>query len=242
MKYLIPVALTLALSGCFAEVLTTTAITGQLQAEQAGAMKRQVQGAAENTGQINLKRAIDTYYAENAKYPAALSDLVPNYLPAIPTHADGRPYGYDPATGRISDHAVNGDQATMQAIRQAINAYGTQVGYYPPTLDTLYPNYLPVLPRTASGEQFTYNNQNGAVGVPGQGGVAPQPAQGGGTSGVGGGGLMGETMTGIGMQQQLNNANQSGANSFGTRGRSGVRDISGQHNQQQENALDALGL
>ena len=59
------------------------------------------------------------------------------------------------------------DQQTLYAIQQAIVQYGRATGYYPPTLDDLYPHYLPRLPRTATGEHFFYNNQNGYVAHPG---------------------------------------------------------------------------
>lgn len=231
---------TLVLTGCFAEVLTTTAITSELQAQQVGAMQRQLQGAADRTGKVNLQRAVDTHFAEKGAYPATLEDLVPGYLPSVPTHPDGSAYGYDPATGRVTDRVGGGGpHLSLQAIHQAINAYGTNTGYYPPTLDALYPDYLPAKPRTPSGREYFYNNQTGEVVAPGQ---MRNGTAGRGGGGVGGGGPMGEMMTGVGVQRQLNSMGQSGANSAGTRSRSGVQDITNQHNQQQQDALDALGF
>lgn len=237
---------TLLLSGCLAEVATTTAISGELQAQQLGAMQRQIKGAAESTGKINLQRAIDTYKAEKGANPPTLDALAPGWVPAVPTHADGTPYGYDPVTANVFEspedagRAIN--QRTMQQIQQAINSYGTAVGYYPPTLDALAPTYLPVPPRTATGEPFQYNNQNGAVSAPGSGGAAaPVAARGGGVA-VGGAGPMGEAMTGIGMSQQLDNMSNAGASSAGNRVRGAAHDITPNTDDRTNAAMDNLGL
>jgi hypothetical protein len=226
------------LSGCFAEVLTTTAITGELQKQQLGAMERQLKGAAKQTGKVNLQRAVDTYYAEKGQYPETLEELAPGYVPSVPTLPDGRAYAYDPETGRVTepgaDNADSGANVSMAAIRQAINAYGMQTGYYPPTLDALYPDYLPERPRTPAGESYLYNNQNGTVSLPN--------TSGGGSGGAAGVGATGELMTGVGIQNQLNSMGQSGVNSAGTRSRGGVQETTDAHSQRQEDALQALGF
>jgi type II secretory pathway pseudopilin PulG len=240
------VLVSLALTGCGVELLTTTAIQGELQAQQLQAMRGQVQGAADSTGRINLERAIRTYQADAGVWPPSLEVLVPNFIPALPVKSDGTPYGYDPATGQLSDAPAGGpapqDLQTMAAIRNAINQYGTETGYYPANLDQLYPNYLVSPPRTASGEPFLYDNQTGAV-------THPHPAQPAGvqrpqapTAGMGGAGPMGEVMTGMGVQQQLNSMGQSGANAAGGYARQSVGGITSGHNQQQNQAMDDLGL
>lgn len=232
-----------ALAGCGAELLTTTAITGELQARQAGAVKGHLDRAANTSARTGIEQAVRAYTAEKGAPPPSLEALVPAYLPALPTHADGSPYFYNPATGRVLDHPgpQPEDRQTVERIHAAIYQYGTAVGYYPPTLDHLAPTYLPAPPRTAAGEQFVYNNQNGDVRHPREG-MAPPPTAQPNRAPVGGGGPMGEVMTGIGMQNQLGNMSQGGANAAGGRARQGARDIGGDHNARQEAAMDRLGL
>jgi hypothetical protein len=199
-------------------------------------------------GSINVDQAIQAYRADKGVNPPSLEALVPTYLAEVPKKADGSAYGYDPTTGKLLDSPVAGtsmvnDTQRMQQIQQAIIQYGTATGYYPPTLDDLYPNYLPQLPRTASGQQFVYNNQNGYLAMPAAQAVAAAPAAPqrpiGGGAGVG---PMGEVMTGIGMQQQLNSMGSSGANAAQSRSRGDVNQISSGHTNQQNQVMDNLGL
>ena len=240
-------------AGCGAELLTTTATQATLEAQQAQAMQGQVSRVSEQMGRTNLERAIQTYKAEKGSFPATLDELVPNWLPAMPKHADGRPYGYDAATGAVLDGpaapaAAAGtvtaeDQQTMQAIREAIPKYGTAVGYYPGTLDVLYPKYLSKLPRTSAGEQFLYNNQNGTVTHPSQAAsAAPATAAARPMAGAGGTGPMGEVMTGVGAQQQLGNSGAGAASAAqGYMNRSLQQSVGGQ-NAQQNQVMDQLGM
>jgi hypothetical protein len=231
----------LALAGCGAELLTTTAVTGGLQARQAGAALGHLERAKEASAQTALSQALQTYTAEKGAPPPSLEALVPEYLPSLPVQPDGAPWVYNPATGRVYEHAgpQPEDRQTIERIQAAIYQYGTATGYYPPTLDHLAPAYLPAPPRTAAGEQFLYNNQDGDVRHPRQGMAAPnRPAR----APVGGGGPLGETMTGIGIQQDLGNMNQSGANAAGNRARSGARAVGGDHNARQNQVMDGLGL
>jgi hypothetical protein len=238
------------ISGCGVELMATTATQATLQAKQAQAMQGQVGRVSEQMGRTNLERAIQTYKAEKGSFPATLDELVPNYVPAMPRRADGTPYGYDAVTGAVLDGpaasagAVTAqDMQTMQAIRDAINRYGTAVGYYPGTLDALYPAYLGKPPRTSAGEPFLYNNQNGAVTHPRQASAAapagPAAVSG---AGVGGSGPKGEVMTGVGMQQQLGNGSNAGASAAqGHMNRSLQQSVGGQ-NDRQNAAMDQLGL
>lgn len=248
--------LALALTGCGVEVLTATAVQGELQAQQMTAMKRQIQTAAGNSGRINLERAISTYQAEKGAYPPSLDALAPNFIPAVPLKPDGTAYGYDPATGKLLETpapvAASGgptpqDQQMIQQIQVAINNYGQATGFYPASLDDLYPNYLSSPPRTASGEAFIYDNQNGFVGHPHQAkaaagapaAAAPPRANvpmGGGT------GPMGEVMTGVGMQQQMNSMSQSGSSAAGGYAREKAGGTAGTHDAANSKAMDDLGL
>lgn len=236
----------LLITGCGVELLTTTAITSNLQKEQIGAAKRQLDHATNSSTRTNAQQAIRLYHAEKGQYPPSLDALVPGFLSEVPRKADGTPYGYDPGTGSLLDHAARGgipqaDVQTMNAIRNAINSYGTATGYYPGTLDALVPGYLAAPPRTMDGRPFHYNNQNGELRHPGTvSGRGAAPATGRGA--VGGAGPLGETMTGIGIQQQLQNNSQGGANAAGNRGRSQSRDIAGDHSDRQLRAIENLGL
>jgi hypothetical protein len=141
----------------------------------------------------------------------------------------------------------------LRQIQNAINQYGMAVGYYPPTLSALVPTYLQSVPKTDGGEDFYYNCSDGTLkhpaarnglmttaGAPARP-AAPAANRPAGTA-VGGAGPMGEVMTGVGMQNQLNSMSNAGASSAGTRMRESVGGTAGTHNQQQEQAMDNLGL
>jgi hypothetical protein len=247
-RFLLPALL---LPGCMAEVLTTAAIQADLQAKQAGAAQQTLSNVKSDTGQMNLQRAVDLYQAEKGSLPTSLDMLVPNFIDAIPPRGDGGAFGYNPLTGKVLETDAGptaADYLMMEQIKTAINAYGTATGLYPPTLDTLNQSgYLPVPPRTESGQPFNYNNQNGAVSHPLDGpvaaAVAAQTARpGGGAIGVGGGGPLGEVTTGIAMQEELNRSSNAGSAAAGTRGRTSSRSAAAEQGQRQEKALDELGF
>lgn len=93
------------------------------------------------------------------------------------------------------------DAANQERIYQAVQSYGRQMGYYPPSLEALVPTYLESVPVTSMGEAFTYSAQTGVVGAPSS---APQEKKARGSAPVGGAGPMGEVMTGISIQEELN--------------------------------------
>ncbi len=159
-------------SGCLVEMLMTTAVTADMAAQNAGEVKGTFNDAQVDIDMVRLQEAVDLYAAEKEAYPAELSALVPTYIEAVPLRPDNKPYGYNPIEGEVyktSDGPAPADYFTMQNIEAAINTFGTNTGYYPPTLDALYPTYLPTLPRTASGKPFNYDNQNGQVTHPDEG-------------------------------------------------------------------------
>ncbi|MBX3180981.1 MAG: hypothetical protein KF886_26855 [Candidatus Hydrogenedentes bacterium] len=235
------------LSGCLVDVLTSTAIQGELQAQQASAAKNTLDRVETDTAQTNLQRAVDLFHAEKGVYPPSLDVLAPAYINPIPTRADGAPFGYDPMAGKVLRESTGidpADYATMEHIRNAIIAYGTRTGFYPDTLDTLaQAGLLPAPPRTAAGEPFLYNNQTGLVQHPRAtgGGMAAAPRAGGGVP-AGGGGLMGEAMTGIAIQEELNRSSNAGSAAAGTRGRTGARGAAATQDERQQRALDELGF
>ncbi len=250
MKYGVFAMMAALLAGCGVEMLTATATQSVVQAQQAQAVRGQVRNASEQMGRVNLEKAIQTYRAEKGVNPPTLDVLAPDYIPAVPVHADGTPYGYNAATGALLDgpaapDTTAKDAQTLKAIQDAIQRYGTAVGYYPPTLDALYPVYLAQLPRTAAGEAFLYNNQNGEVRHPrGTAAPAAAPAQAAGAAVPmgGGAGPMGEVMTGVGMQQQLNGMSSAGSSAAQGYMNRQTGSITGGHNDQQNQVMDNLGL
>lgn len=160
------------LSGCLVEMLMTSAVTADMAAQNAGEMTGAMSSAQVDTDMVRLQEAVDTYAAEKGEYPTDLSALVPSHLESIPVRPDGKPYGYNPIEGEVyktNDGPAPADFIMMEKIDAAIVRFGTATGYYPPTLDALYPTYLPVPPRTASGKPFGYNNKNGEVTHPDEG-------------------------------------------------------------------------
>ena len=106
MKALLLIALTLPLSGCLMELLTVTAIQGELAAQDAQSATRALSYAKESVATTELQQAISAYTAENGYYPPTLEALVPDYLYSVPTTPGGRPYAYDPSTGHLTDPAA----------------------------------------------------------------------------------------------------------------------------------------
>ena len=241
-------------------MLASTAIQGELQAEQLGTLTKQLDAAKGLKSDTEVNQAVQAYAAEHGSYPASLEVLVPDYFTSVPTQPDGTPYAYDPATGRVGDGSAGAMPATPAAtsgsnseriaqIRGAINKYGTAVGYYPPSLQALVPQYLPSVPKAVNGQDFIYYPENGALIEP-QGGAPTQPMPVGGNLQTpatrrpagGAGGPMGEVMTGIGIQSELNSMSNAGSSAAGSRMRSGARDAGQGQTQRQEQAMDDLGL
>ena len=227
----------LALVGCGVETLTATAVQSELQAQQAKAVTRQAEAMAGQTAKVNIRRAIDTYYAEKGAYPPSLQALVPGYLPALPKRPDGAPYGYDPNAGKLLD--VPGptleDYGTMGRIQEAINEYAADTGYYPPSLEALATDYLPAVPRTATGEPFLYYPNSGYVAHPGQvaSGTTASPAHRGGNVGA---------ATGMQMRNELGNTNNAARHRTRRRSRDGVQQFETQRNDKINQVMDGLDL
>ena len=89
MKALFCVGMVVLLVGCNVELATKATVE------------------AENTAilanKVEIRTAIRTYEVEMGAYPASLNDLVPDYLPEVPTHRDGSSFDYDPRTGQLLD-------------------------------------------------------------------------------------------------------------------------------------------
>jgi len=236
-------SLFLVFSGCGVELLTTTAIQGELQAQQLKSMQRQVQGISNQTGKINLERAIQTFQAENGRYPTSLNELVPQYLPSLPQPSGDKAYSFDPATGQIITVPAGipaEDIRKMEQIKFAVVQFAQTTGYYPANLDGLYPSYLTFVPRTSNGESFIYNPQTGGVLHPLQSaGTNTYSNPGNSTSSVAS--PMSSVTGGMGIQQQLNSMpNSSGA--VGSHSRQNLQGIQNDYSNKQNKIMDDLGL
>lgn len=246
MKRMLLLALPLALSGCMVELLTTTAIQGELAKENAQAGMQALDYAKETRARTEAEQAIRAYYAEKGVYPPSLAALVPSYLPGVPTHADGSPFGYDPASGALLElpppaapQITQDDRNSLAALDKAVYAYWESTGRYPPSLEALAPRYIQQVPLTSTGEAFIYDAQIGAIYHPRQTPAAGVPvAQG--RAGGGGAGALGEATTGIGIQNQLQNMNTSGVSHSGSSARRTIGGVNNQYNQQQQRALDEI--
>lgn len=239
----------LLLAGCGVELVTSTAIVGELHKENAQAMNRQLGAADQSMAKTRLQKAINAYHAEKGYYPKVLQDLVPDYLNFIPVQPDGTLFNYDPNTGKLlegpgalppsSQIVTSGESYKMQKIREAINAYGYDTGYYPASLAELVPQYISHVPLTDSGQQFIYDPSDGYLAHPNaahRGAQSPDPQGTPRTSGtnLGGAGPLGEVTTGISISNQLGNMNQSGA--AGVRSTAGSQ--LGSRTQNYQNAQD----
>lgn len=244
MRRLSALLLPLLLSGCMLELLTTTAIQGELAAKDAQASVQALNYAKESTAKNEAEYAIRTYQAEKGVYPPSLAALVPSYLPALPVHSDGSPFGYDPSTGKLLDRPAApkaitpDDERHLKELEDAVYAYWQATGDYPPSLDALVPTYLSQVPQTSGGGSFVYDIQSGSISHPSE---LRQPAAAPVATGAGAGaGPLGEATAGIAIQNQLRNMNTSGTSNAGTAARRGIGAATDTHNAQQQRALDEL--
>ncbi len=232
------------LTGCGLDVLTSTAITGELQRENVERLTETTDAVEQQTARWQVNQAIAAYRAEKGENPPSLEALIPEFLAEVPKGPDGEPLAYDPATGSVGEdtQAQADDRQTMEEIYQAINRYGRQTGYYPPSLDALAPNYLSEPPRTTDGREFLYNPQTGAVAHPDavrQQAPQHQRQQQRRPDGVS---PMVDGMTGLGAQQELQRQRHSGTSAAGSYGRGAIDRTQDQYNQRQQEALDQLGF
>lgn len=247
----------LVTAGCGIELLGTTAIQGELNRQQMDTMQRALGHARETTADLQVQQAISAYRAEYGVYPSSLEVLVPEYLAEVPRSADGQPYGYDAATGKVfvgaaaaaavAPTAAPGgetDFSKKQRIDAAVMRYTSDKNAYPTSLWALVPEYLPEYPQTSAGGDFPYDPQTGAVYLPQTSAptsavAAPQPARP--RPAPVGGGPMGEVMTGISIQNELGGMSSAGSSAARSRMRGGAEAATQRHGAQQEAALNELG-
>ena len=223
MLLLVPLA-----AGCGLELLTTTAIQSELQKQQAEQLSNVLDRTEQQTARMGVEQAIEAYRAEHGNYPSSLETLVrEGYIAEIPKQADGTPYGYDPATGRLTTGRPTGpqltDQQKLQQIHAAIVQYWQQQRRYPPSLDALVPQYLDEVPRTASGHAFLYDPNTATVSLPPQAMQQQHHAPQG----------------GHGFTPQQGGSATSGAHGYAGRR---MDNITGQHDQRQQQMMNELGF
>ncbi len=253
------IGLVVSLAGCGLELLGATAIRGEMEKDSLQVLKRQMDHAQNTSSDLEVKHTIQAYYAETGQYPPSLEALVPEWLPAVPTKPDGMPYGYNPATGQLLDQPMpvvrqrgETDAQKMARIQDAIIQYGTAIGFYPESLQSLVPQYLASVPKTASGQDFLYNMQDGGLYHPNPAALEQQAPYAGNpnqpaqrrraTPGVAGGGPMGEVMTGIAIQQELNSMSNAGSSAVGSRTRHKAKNMGQNRDQQVNKQMKDLGL
>ena len=254
MRYAAILSLAFLSAGCGLELLGTAAISSGLQAETARRATGQMQQARETTSQISVESAIAAYRAEHGANPDSLQALVQDgYLPHLPTKPDGTPYGYDPSTGALLDAPMAGsapkpaipaqDIASLEALHGAITRYWQVTQAYPPSLQALVPTYITAIPKTTDGRDFLYDPRTAALSHPSQAWPAAPPQHAPQRQPVAGaGGPMGEAMTGLAIQQELNRMSNAGAGSAGTRTRERARSVQGGHDARNQKVMDSLGL
>jgi len=189
MKQLLLLLTLAALPGCLMEMLTVTAIQGELAAQNASSANRALSNAKDSKGKTEIVHAMKVYAAEKGHNPATLQELVPTYLPAIPMQSNGQPFGYDPATGEIYTGTrraaplgaavpimTEGDQQNVEYLRNMVYQYWQTTGRYPDSLNVLVPGYVSTLPMMSNGQSFSYNGQTGMVFHPAE--MVPPPVTG----------------------------------------------------------------
>lgn len=103
MKHLFAFTLVAFAAGCWMEDFEAATAHNE-QALDAYEQGELVEPAAPApVGQVKVQQAIETFYADYGRYPNSLQELVPTYLPEVPTKADGTAYNYNPQTGAVSN-------------------------------------------------------------------------------------------------------------------------------------------
>ncbi|MFP6584221.1 MAG: hypothetical protein VCD00_16920 [Candidatus Hydrogenedentota bacterium] len=179
MRTLLSAILIITSSGCLMEVLTVTAIEGELAAEGAKSASRTLDHARDGQAKIELQSAVRSYAGFGGSYPDTLDALVPDYIALVPIQSNGRSFGYNPANGSVfiqrgddstglgpSTAMTQADVQNLEQIRGAIYRYWELTGQYPSSLESLVPFYIKVLPTRVSGEAYLYDVRSGAVNHP----------------------------------------------------------------------------
>lgn len=241
------------LPGCILELLTTTAIQGELQAQNAAAATQQLAHAQKMAHEIEVRQAIDAYRAENGTNPPSLAALVPDFLAAVPMDASGRPvFAYDPATGWFGDPVPGGtagaptsatvtaqDRTNLEALSSALNDYYAWYREYPQQLADLAPRFIDTVPTQSDGRPYHYVPVTGEVRHTAELQSAAAPAVPRSSSAhVRGGSPAAEQVQAIGIMNELNAQPAPSADPM----RRQVQDVTTQQNDRYESVLDDLNL
>lgn len=103
MQYTLIATLLIGLAGCGVETVATTAVQGAAEAQNAKTLINQSNATTDQLDKTKIENAIQSYYTQNEAYPASLANLVPDYLPVLPTKSDGAQFRYDATTGKLLD-------------------------------------------------------------------------------------------------------------------------------------------
>lgn len=237
--------------GCILEVLTATAIQGELQAQNAASATKQLDRTRRMADEMKIRQAIDVYRAENRENPPSLEALVPNYLDAVPTGPTGDPlYAYDPATGWFGPPSeapsaataamTPADRANLEAVRSALYDYHAMYREYPQSLNDLAPRFMDAVPVQPSGQPYRYFPDTGEVYHPSElqsAATAPAPASRSAMP-ISGGSPVAEQMQAIGIMNDLN----AGVPPASDPARQQAEDIGARQNERYEEVLDSLNL
>ncbi len=216
------------LVGCgLSETVVVTGIAGQNAKNQVEALNNVKFHANREIAENNVRRAITLFEASTGSLPYSLDELLEKgYLDIMPALPEGYEFDYDPFAGTIT---------TKRVQRQP----QIRTPQLPPKQDSW----------DVSEYMRTYNQQNQAPvysapsqpsrGVPQQQGrSARRGTRGGGAAGVG---PMGEMMTGIGIQSELNSMSGAGTSSAGSYSRRSLNRNTQQYQRRQEQALRNIG-
>ena len=190
MRIFLMILIAFSTTGCLLEVMTTTAIQGELAAESAQSAGRAMERAEDSKSKIEIESAVRQYSGEKGYYPSLLNDLVPDYLTVLPVQSDGQSFQYNPQNGAVSIRKAGipgrgstdpmvmtqADVQNLQRLRGAVYRYWEVTGLYPPNLESLAPLYIPEVPLMSSGGAFRYDVTTGAVSHPAEFRQAPAQA------------------------------------------------------------------
>ena len=222
------VAWTAAMGGCgLSETVVVTGIVGQNAKNQLEALNNVKFHANREIAENNVRRAITLFEASTGSLPYSLDELVEKgYLDIMPALPEGYEFDYDPFTGTIK---------TRPAQRQP----QITTPQLPPKQDSWDSSeYVPTYERRPQTPVYPAPPQPGRRTTQQQGRPAGRRTTGGGGAGAG---PMGEMMTGVGIQKQLNSMSGAGTSSAGSYSRRTLNRSTQQHQQRQAQALRNLG-
>jgi len=219
------------LTGCgVSETVVTTGIIATNAKNQAEALSNVKFHANKDVAENKVRRAVALFQASTGSLPYSLGELVDEgYLETLPALPEGYEFTYDPFTGTVGSQPI------------------------PPRENIVVPKLPPATRSPEDGDVFFGQEpgslEQGSMQYGEQGPVestrsSRRPVSGSGRSsgGIGGVGPMGEVMTGIGVQSELNRMSGSGSSSAGSYGRRTLNRSTQQHQRQQERALRDLGF